>query len=599
MKVALQKGAKLGFGTFGTVYRATEPTTGRAVALKQSRVSLRIKRSLLQHEAQVLKLLAGHPAIPQVYAYGRIKHFEVLSMQLLGQSLGGTVKAQGPLPVAAVTEIADQLLSALSHIHGKGLIHRDIKPDNILLLTPGSWNVCIIDFGFTYPAPREVPAAKYSSDPSRPTAVFGTLSYASLNSHEGLKLTYRDDLESLAYTLICLLRGSLPWSYYTKHGTILGRIRQVRAQKQSLTGSRLTIGLPNEFGELVDYARSLSAGEIPDYQAWSARLGKAVRVTDQGKSNSMAGPAQLSPDSQAGTRPPPPIHPGQITLVKLIPSITAEGYSIQAGHETSYIPDPRFSIPEWDSLFRPCVVLGVEWIDWANAYRFTAVPISENRELEHGSNRRVLIMNSESPLSHSLQDMVSPVPDWPLKRSYCYAFKRPTTFYCLPSQATVPSFWVINPGGVKVLATSLTPPRDPNPFAKVDDLRSSDPDTRHDAQIRKDYASLYAHVSPLTPAHITSESVDWNSTRAWFDECVKASRYHYKCNGDRWTCVLHTPSNEESDGELSDSYRGDDFESWELQQERDQSLTLAPVLEGNDIQLADVLEGLDEIELVE
>ncbi|KAG8761801.1 hypothetical protein FRC11_012930 [Ceratobasidium sp. 423] len=165
-------------------------------------------------------------------------------------------------------------------------------------------------------------------------------------------------------------------------------------------------------------------------------------------------------------------------------------------------------------------------------------------------------------------------------------------------EVTVPDFWVINHGGIEVLATTLTPSGDSKPFAKLNALRSSDSDTRHNAQLRKGYVKLYAHVSPLTPAHIASESVDWNSTRAWFDECVKVSRYYYKCDGDHWTYVLPTSSKGERDGRPSDSYYEGDFEGWELQRERDQSLTLEPILEENDIQLADVLGGLDEIELV-
>ncbi|KAJ1303711.1 hypothetical protein OPQ81_008136 [Rhizoctonia solani] len=190
MKATLQKGEELGFGSFGSVYRATELTTGRMVALKKSRVSLRVKRTHLQHEAQILQLLSGHPAIPQVYAYGRIEHFELLSMQLLGQTLKKVVKEKGPLPIGVVIEIADQLLSVLEHIHGKGLVHRDTKPENILARAPGSWNVCLIDFGLAYPAPREIPTAKYSSDPSQAARVFGTLPYTSLNAHEGLSKVF-------------------------------------------------------------------------------------------------------------------------------------------------------------------------------------------------------------------------------------------------------------------------------------------------------------------------------------------------------------------------------------------------------------------------
>jgi hypothetical protein len=70
-------------------------------------------------------------------------------------------------------------------------------------------------------------------------------------------LNPRDDLESLAYTLLFLLKGSLPWQAYSEHGSDLGRIAQVREQKRKWTGPRLAEYTLPEFGRLVDYARGL------------------------------------------------------------------------------------------------------------------------------------------------------------------------------------------------------------------------------------------------------------------------------------------------------------------------------------------------------
>jgi hypothetical protein len=95
------------------VYSATERESGRITALKKSRVSLRVKRTLLKHEARVLRYLSGHPSIPEVFAYGRIKHFEFLSMQLLHRSLGDIIDEEGPLSLATVLGLADQLVSRI------------------------------------------------------------------------------------------------------------------------------------------------------------------------------------------------------------------------------------------------------------------------------------------------------------------------------------------------------------------------------------------------------------------------------------------------------------------------------------------------------
>jgi hypothetical protein len=69
-----------------------------------------VKRPLLQYEAAVIKALAGHRSIPEVFAYGRVTHFELLSMELLNRSLGDVVRSDGPLPVATVLDLADQLV---------------------------------------------------------------------------------------------------------------------------------------------------------------------------------------------------------------------------------------------------------------------------------------------------------------------------------------------------------------------------------------------------------------------------------------------------------------------------------------------------------
>ncbi|KAL5639013.1 hypothetical protein ACGC1H_003402 [Rhizoctonia solani] len=594
MKVTLEKGDELGSGGFGTVYRAVELNSKRVVALKQSRVSLRVKRPLLQHEARVLKWLGGHAAIPQVYGYGRIEHFELLSMQLLDKSLGDVVDADGPLPVGRVFDIADQLVAALEHIHTRGLVHRDIKPDNILFRSPDSRHVCLVDFGFAYPAPSPTQVTEsYPPGISDVTTVFGTLPYASLNAHRGLKLTYRDDMESSAYTLLFLLRGSLPWSHYTRHGTVSGRIRQVYEQKRRREGLQLAAGLPNEFGELADYARSLSPGEFPNYREWLDKLKAA-----ESRNKDVAGNQNHS-IPKLKDQPPTPVQPGQLALLKLIPSVTAEGYSIQVDHERSYVRDPRFDTPEWKFPHKPCVILEVVWDEGAKSYCFTVAPISNQDELQRFNPLCVSIHGTDSAPSHSQQTIISTTPNWPFRRSYCYAFKRLTKFYCLPSQEVISSHWTVSSPRVETITTRLTPPPNPNPFASLHDSESPDPDTRHDAKMRTGYVKHYAELSPLTPTELNDESVEWNSTRGWFDECVKASRYYDRCNGYQWTRSRRSQTSEGLGTDFSDSYFEEDIEEWERQQERDRSLTLATVLEGREGQLADVLAGLDDIELVE
>ena len=90
------------------VYRATEDVSGRLVALKKSRVSGTVKRPALRHEARTLQFLQGHPAIPAVYGYGHLEHFEYMSMESLGPSVAEQQKDGAAVMVQTAIRVVDQ-----------------------------------------------------------------------------------------------------------------------------------------------------------------------------------------------------------------------------------------------------------------------------------------------------------------------------------------------------------------------------------------------------------------------------------------------------------------------------------------------------------
>jgi serine/threonine protein kinase len=75
-------------------------------------------------------------------------------------------------------------LATLQHIHNHGIVHRDIKPSNVLLRVPGSWNICLIDFGLAYRQPNMDNVKPTHPDTS--DRILGTLLFASLSAHQGL-----------------------------------------------------------------------------------------------------------------------------------------------------------------------------------------------------------------------------------------------------------------------------------------------------------------------------------------------------------------------------------------------------------------------------
>ena len=94
----------------------------------------------------------------------------------------------------------------------------------------------------------------------------GTISYASLNNHQGIRLSRRDDIESAAYVLLYLAAGRLPWP---KSGnTSQKQIRKIGQQKRACDIAEFCrqVGIPVEFATVIDYARHLSYAMLPDYQ---------------------------------------------------------------------------------------------------------------------------------------------------------------------------------------------------------------------------------------------------------------------------------------------------------------------------------------------
>ena len=107
------------------------------------------------------------------------------------------------------TDLRSQL-SRLKHVHSRNFVHRDLKPSNITMGTGIQSNmVHLIDFGLAkeYRDPNTYEHIPFKKD----VGIVRTATFASINSHLGLELGRRDDLESLAYVLIYFLRGSLPW----------------------------------------------------------------------------------------------------------------------------------------------------------------------------------------------------------------------------------------------------------------------------------------------------------------------------------------------------------------------------------------------------
>src|SRR5438093_2028630 len=131
---------RLGTGGAATVYRARDTRLDRVVAIKVLHEQLATDPDFLarfQREAQVAASL-NHPNVVEVYDYGVEAGTAYLVMPFVGGgNLKERVQTRGRLPPTEATEIARQVLSALSAAHARGLVHRDVKPQNVLLTNTG------------------------------------------------------------------------------------------------------------------------------------------------------------------------------------------------------------------------------------------------------------------------------------------------------------------------------------------------------------------------------------------------------------------------------------------------------------------------------
>jgi serine/threonine-protein kinase len=214
---------EIGQGAMGVVYEARDPKINRLLAIKTIRFSDefeedRVKeiRDRFFREAEIAGKLS-HPSIVSIYDVGEDYELTYLAMEFLeGADLRPHCKEGDLLPLRKVLDIVSQVAIALDYAHSQGVIHRDIKPGNIMLLKNGK--IKVTDFGI---------AKAISSTQTKSGIVLGTPNYMSPEQVNGQKIDGRSDLFSLGVVLFELLTGQVP--FHGKNMTnLLYQITQVR-----------------------------------------------------------------------------------------------------------------------------------------------------------------------------------------------------------------------------------------------------------------------------------------------------------------------------------------------------------------------------------
>jgi serine/threonine-protein kinase len=192
----------LGRGGMGEVYRATDLTLGQSVALKFLPEEAARNQRLLERfhgEVRVARLVS-HPNVCRVYDIGEVEGMPFISMEYVdGEDLASLLLRIGRLPADKALETARKLCAGLAAAHDRGVIHRDLKPQNIMMNKRGE--VLIMDFGLAAIADQLVGAEVRN----------GTPAYMSPEQLKGAGVTARSDIYALGLVLYELLTGKRPY----------------------------------------------------------------------------------------------------------------------------------------------------------------------------------------------------------------------------------------------------------------------------------------------------------------------------------------------------------------------------------------------------
>jgi ABC-type oligopeptide transport system substrate-binding subunit len=208
---------RVGTGGFGEVYRAYQPSVGRQVAVKVILPQYADHPDFIrrfEREAQLVARLE-HPHIVPLYDYWRQSDGAYLVMRWLrGGSLRGSLQ-RGPWRLEAAIQLLDQVASALTVAHRQGVIHRDVKPENILL--DGKGNAYLSDFGIAKDLLRSTVTTELD-------AFAGSLAYISPEQAQSEPVVAQSDLYSLGVVMYEVLTGEHPFAGMTPASQLLKHV---------------------------------------------------------------------------------------------------------------------------------------------------------------------------------------------------------------------------------------------------------------------------------------------------------------------------------------------------------------------------------------
>ncbi len=262
----------LGEGGMGAVYKAMDREVERMVALKIIRPELAVREEILARFKQELILARRitHKNVIRIFDLGEAEGLKFITMEFIeGKDLSSLIKEKGRLSFEECADILAQTCTALDAAHAEGVVHRDLKPQNIMVDKNG--RVIVMDFGIA----RTVEQGGLTHT----GALIGTPDYMSPEQVMGEKVDVRSDLFTLGIIFYQLLVGHLPYRADTVQGAMYKRTREVSPAPQSVDANvpLLLSDITTKCLQLDPQQRYQTALEIrQDIEAW--RQGSTKRI---------------------------------------------------------------------------------------------------------------------------------------------------------------------------------------------------------------------------------------------------------------------------------------------------------------------------------
>ncbi|MBC7977478.1 MAG: serine/threonine protein kinase, partial [Myxococcales bacterium] len=306
---------EIGYGGMGVVYSATHPVIGKRAAIKilrpeVSRSPVAVARFI--QEARAVNQI-GHPNIVDIFAYGALpdgRAYHVMDL-LVGESLRRRLKRDVLHPSEAASVIGE-IASALIAAHDHGFVHRDLKPDNVFLVThDGRWpEVKLLDFGLA----KLMPEHGVSAFTTKTGVMLGTPEYMSPEQARGVGVDYRTDIYALGIVMFEILAGARP---FPSVGDPLATLLQ-HAEEPPMSLADVVSGLPDEMVQLVAAMLAKTPEARPSLAAVRTVI-KRLRTT-QLPTRSVAG-LEMASFSQPSlpSLPPLAISPSRVGAAPMLP----------------------------------------------------------------------------------------------------------------------------------------------------------------------------------------------------------------------------------------------------------------------------------------